>query len=260
MLQNKKQQQQKKRVLLIFIRKNSQYIKVVVTHLFYGHYYFLFCIKMLILEILTIRECKRRVYIYIMKSLLNVDLRNEIGTNGCNRLRDNGLIPGVLYGYDIKTFCIEVDRKQLNNLIKEHGSNALINVGMNGETMNAIIKEVQRDPLTNDIVHVDLQTVSYDKPVYASVPIVLVDREKVENNNATIQHQLRNLDIECLPQNMPESIEISVKDLALGKPLRIADVAFSSEISVLNNVEEVIASLAHVEKTTDKEEESDDES
>jgi len=183
----------------------------------------------------------------MLKSSVKAEIRNDVGSNASNRIRNQGHVPGVLYGQDLEPKTIEVNKKEISNILRNHGTSVLLDVEINNQKMISMIKEIQRDPVNNEIIHIDFQKVSFDKPISATVPIVLVDREKVESKEATLQNQMRELHIECLPQNIPESIEISVKDIAFGHPLKIGDVEFSDDISVLHDSEEVIASLTHID-------------
>jgi len=195
----------------------------------------------------------------MLKSTVKASFRSDVGSNESNRLRRDGFIPGVLYGSDKEPKCIEVDKKELESIIREHGTNVILNVSIddNQGSELAIIKEIQRHPVNKDIIHVDFQRVSYDKPVVATVPIVLVDRDSVENKDVTIQNQMRELKVECLPQHMPEVIEVSVKDLVFGQALKVANIEFSKEITILNDPNEVIATLTKASKVLNEEGETE---
>lgn len=189
----------------------------------------------------------------MVKSSINSEIRNSIGSNASNRARNMGHIPGIVYGHNIEPKTIEIDRKELNTILRRYGTNVLVDLEVDGETITSVIKELQRDPIYREIIHIDFQSVSFDKPIQATVPISLVDKQSVENIYATIQHGLREVQIECLPQNLPESIEVSVKDLAFGNPVKIQDIEFAKEITVLNESNEIIASLAKAGKLDDEE-------
>lgn len=189
----------------------------------------------------------------MLKSSLNSQTRNDVGSNASNRIRNNGHIPGVVYGYDIEPRTIELDQREVNNILRNHGANVLLDLEIDGKKITSVIKELQRDPIHKQIIHIDFQSISFDKPIQATVPIALSGKQLVEDSYSTIQHQLREVQIECLPQNIPESIEVSVKDLAFGQPIKIADIEFAEEITVLNEGKEVIASLTKVGKLDDEE-------
>jgi len=189
----------------------------------------------------------------MLKSSINAEVRSNIGSGSSNRIRNSGHIPGVVYGHNTTPQNIEVDRKDFNNILRNYGTSVLVDLKVGNRTIISMIKEIQRDPVKNNILHIDFQAVSYNKPIHTTVPVTLVGRERVENNQATTQYQLRELNVECLPQNIPENIQINVKDLAFGHPLKIGDVEFSEEVIVLHDPEEIVASLTHAQQVADRE-------
>ncbi|MBB6218812.1 large subunit ribosomal protein L25 [Anaerosolibacter carboniphilus] len=187
----------------------------------------------------------------MFKSSMHADLRSEVGSNACHRVRNTGHIPGVVYGHHIATRLIEIDRKEIDTILREHGTNVFLSLDMDGRDSTVLIKEIQRHPVSHDIIHMDFQEISNDKKIHTTVPIILRGREKVETKNSVVQHQLRELHIECLPQHVPNSIELDITMLSPNHPLRIADMEFGMELTVLNEANEVIASLARAEKVID---------
>ncbi|RKD26939.1 large subunit ribosomal protein L25 [Caminicella sporogenes DSM 14501] len=191
----------------------------------------------------------------MLKAVVNADIRSNVGSNESNRMRNSGYIPAVLYGYNVESRNIKIDKKEFNNILRSYGTNTLLNLKIDGEVIISMIKEIQKDSIDNNILHVDFQAVSNDKPIHVTVPLKLVDKEFIRSNHTAIQQQLRELNIECLPKNIPQSIEISVKDLVLGHPITIGDLEFSEEITVLHESSQVVASLTHGERVIDDERE-----
>lgn len=189
----------------------------------------------------------------------NIALRSEVGSGPCNRLRNEGMVPGIIYGYNVDNQSIALEKKLIDSFIKQHGENALIGLNIEGSGIQTLIKEIQRDPLTNQIMHIDFQSINLNEPIQATIPVVLKNRGLVENSDAVVQQLLREVTIECLPHDIPESIPVSVKDLAMGNALMISDIEFSNEISVLNDPAEVIASLVRANSKEDEEIEEDSE-
>ncbi|WP_427337681.1 50S ribosomal protein L25 [Caloranaerobacter sp. DY30410] len=189
---------------------------------------------------------------------INCNIRNETGKNACHRIRNNGQIPGIIYGRNFSNYSVQFDANELNKIIKEYGENALINVEVEGNTFPAMIKEIQRDPIKGDIIHIDLQKVYETERIHATVPIVLKGKEYVKNIGV-IQQQLKNIEIECLPTQVPKNITIDISNLLTGHSLRVSDVEFGEEISVLNDKNEIIVSLASMKNEDDEEVENEDE-
>lgn len=174
---------------------------------------------------------------------LNISVRSDLGSRPSSRLRNAGLIPGIIYGFNVENQSVQLEKKQIEGLIKEHGENVLVGLNVDTQNIQTLIKEVQRDPLTNQIIHIDFQSINLDKPVQATIPVILRNRGAVEDSNSVVQQLMREVTVECLPENIPENVALSVKDLAMGSALTVSDIEISSEISILNNPTDVIASL-----------------
>lgn len=194
----------------------------------------------------------------MFKSEINVDLRNEIGTNACHRIRSNGYIPGVVYGQQTTSKTLEVDKRELDNIIRSNGTNIMLNLNLEGEEKTVMLKDVQRDPVTREIIHVDFQEVANNKVVSTMVPIKLIGKGKVESSQGVVQQQLREIYIECLPDSIPSNIEVDVSSISPGHPLRVGDVEFGGELSILNDSKEIIAALAKAERALDSNEDNED--
>ena len=187
---------------------------------------------------------------------LNISFRNDLGSGASNRLRNAGMVPGIIYGYNVDNQSIQLEKRLIEGLIKEHGENALIGLNLDNARVQTLIKEVQRDPLTNQILHIDFQSINLNKPVQATIPVILKNRGAVENSDAVVQQLMREVTVECLPQDIPENVTISVKDLAMGSALVVSDIEVSSEISIMNSPTEVIASLIRANSKEEVVEES----
>ncbi len=194
----------------------------------------------------------------MFKSEMNAGLRNEIGSNACDRIRNNGYIPGVVYGQHTTSKTLEIDRSQLDNIIRNHGLNVMVDLHLNEEQATVMLKDIQRNPITNEIIHVDFQEIAQNEMVNTMVPITLIGKSKVESKEGIVQQQLREIYIGCLPDNIPSSIQVDVSKLSPGYPLRVADVEFGQELSILNDSNEIIAALTKAERVAEKNEEETD--
>ncbi len=174
---------------------------------------------------------------------LKVDLREKTGTKNSNKLRKEGLVPGVLYGHNKNTKEIQVKEIDLDKIISRYGSGTMVNADLNGEVVPALIKDVQKSIIKNGILHVDLQQLSENETVKLSVPIILENKESVESSTAIVQQQLMEVDIQCLPKHIPNSINVDAKRIEEGKPLTVADLKFMKDenIEVLSDEGEIIA-------------------
>lgn len=192
-----------------------------------------------------------------MYTNIDCNLRNEFGSNACNRIRNTGHVPGVIYGHNFENYSIEFDNSELMKIIREHGESAIVNVNIDSMNYPAMIKEVQRDPLTGNIMHVDLQQLILTEKIHAAIPILITGKRNLDND-AILQQQLQKVEIECLPNNVPKNITVDVSDLSIGDIVRVSDVEFGEDFSVINDTSEIIASLTYAKQVV-TEEENDEE-
>ncbi|WP_129595934.1 50S ribosomal protein L25 [Anaerophilus nitritogenes] len=192
----------------------------------------------------------------MLKTSIQADLRSETGKGPSHRTREAGYIPAVVYGANRVTRSIEVGKMEIDQIVRTYGMNVFLDLNMDTDHAVVMMKEVQRNPITNQIQHIDFQEISKNQPIQTIVPIRLIGRERAQENRGVVQQQLREVHIECLPTNIPESIEIDISSLAPGKPLKVEDMEFSQEISILNQPQEIIASLAKAEKIEEESSES----
>jgi len=185
-------------------------------------------------------------------------LRNEVGSNACHRVRSKGHIPAVIYGHHFSNYSIELDNKELNKVIREHGENALVNVMIEGITYPAMMKEIQRDPVTSEIIHMDLQQVYATEKIHATVPILLSGKEAI-GRVGILQQQLKKVEVECFPGNVPKFFSVDVSSMGMGGAIKVADVEFGEEIAILSDMNEIIVSLSTIKEETLDEEEAPEE-
>ena len=162
-----------------------------------------------------------------MKSLkLNVRNRKRSGRNHANRLRKAGEIPAVIYGKSgSHTFATsQIDFKTVYK--EAAGSAALIEINDDENNSHlALLKEVQRDALSGEMIHIDFQEVSRDQEFSASIPVHVVGESYgVKNESGVLDIQSHELGVSCLAQNLPEFIEVDVTELKLGESIHVRDL------------------------------------
>ncbi|KGG80931.1 50S ribosomal protein L25 [Caloranaerobacter azorensis] len=188
---------------------------------------------------------------------LNVELRDGGGRRYSIKLRKNGFIPGVIYGHNKQTKSIKLKEIELSKVLNKFGSGSTINLNLNGEVIPAIIKEVQKDIIKDNLLHIDFQQLSEDEEIKVFVPVVLVGKGKVENSTTIIQQQIMELEIRCLPKYIPSSIEVDVSNLKFGDSITVGDLNLGENIEILHDEDEVIASLTANSKYEELEEDKD---
>jgi large subunit ribosomal protein L25 len=185
-----------------------------------------------------------------MKTIeLNVEKRSTIGKNEARRDRAAGRIPAVVYGAGKPNVAISVDRKALSDVFREGaGENAifLLKLGGSDQSRHAMIKEMQRDPVSRKPLHIDFVRVLMDVKITVKVPIEVAGIAKgVKTEGGILDIVTREVEIECLPTNIPAHLTVDVTELAIGDAIRIAQIPPVEGVRIVDNPEKVVAHVAH---------------
>jgi large subunit ribosomal protein L25 len=180
---------------------------------------------------------------------IDVQKRTQTGTNANRRLRQSGKIPAVVYGGGKDTVPIELTRKTLIDLLKSgETENAifLLKLGDSGEERHAMIHEMQIDPLTRQIVHIDFQRIVMTEKVKVQVPIELVGTAYgVKTEGGMIDFVHREVMVESLPGDIPKHIDVDVTELHIGHHVEAKDLKLPEGVTLAEEPDRVILSLGH---------------
>jgi len=152
--------------------------------------------------------------------------RATFGKGPARRGRRGGNIPGVVYGPEVKPMAIELTERAFRAAIKEAaGTSAIFNLDVDGTVNKVVIRDIQRDPLTSHVLHVDFHAISMNKPLHLSVPIRLTGTARgVKTDGGILQTTMRELEISCLPADIPEHVDVDVTDLGIGDSIHVKDL------------------------------------
>jgi large subunit ribosomal protein L25 len=169
--------------------------------------------------------------------------RNETGKNANRRLRERGLIPGTLYGAKKETISVSVSPREIGSILKSAaGANTLFDLDLGGEKRKVILKEYQREPLKGRILHADFYEVALDKKLEVKVHLELTGVPVgVKTQGGILDFVTRELEVECLPADIPEKITIDVSHLELNKHFRVSELKLSDKVTILTGADVVIA-------------------
>ncbi len=174
---------------------------------------------------------------------LQVKERERRGSRDARRLRREGLIPGVLYGNGKESFAIYVPERELRRVLTGAGGlHAILDVVLEGQktTHASILKDYQQDPIRGHISHVDLHEVRLDQPIQASVTVQLIGEPAGAKEGGVLSQVQREINVEALPMEIPEHIDLDVSGMAIGDTLRLADLAPMEGVTYLDNAEETV--------------------
>lgn len=175
------------------------------------------------------------------QSNLKVRKREKIGKSGAKELRRQGLIPGIVYGKDDEPIPLVIDPNALKEAISgQAGRNTLLNLEIddNGETITklSILSDIQIDRLTRHPIHIDLHTISADSVIHVGIPVHFNGLPVgVKEEGGILEELIRELEVECLPSNIPNSIEVDVSWMSMGDAIHISDLDLPEDVIPLDD-------------------------
>lgn len=169
-------------------------------------------------------------------------MREETGSRRSRRLRRSGLIPSILYGGKEGTIALTLDREYLEKKAGFLHENQILQLRLEGkkkrESRPVIVKEIQKNQLTGAILHIDFQGIALDEKLTATVPLTAVGEPTgVIRDGGILEQTLREIEIRCLPTQIPESIEVDVSSLEIGDSIRVGEIKLEEGIEVLTDTE-----------------------
>ena len=178
---------------------------------------------------------------------LTIQKREGVGKGDAKRLRRAGQVPAILYG-GTQPVNIAVAPRDIYRLVRGHeGSTQLLRVAFadSGESRMAIIRDIQYDPVSEDLVHVDLQEVAMDRPIQVSVAVHHVgEAVGVKDTLGILEMILREVQVSCLPGNIPQVLEADVTGLQIGDVLTVKDLKVAEGVRILNDPNQAVATVA----------------
>jgi large subunit ribosomal protein L25 len=166
--------------------------------------------------------------------------RNQQGTGASRRLRNSGKTPGIIYGAAAEPKLIELDHNALwHALKKEAFHSSILDIEVAGESQRVLLRDVQYHPFRQIVLHVDFQRVDPNKKLHTKVPVHFMNQETnpaVKLGGAVISHVVTELEIECLPGDLPEFVEIDLAKIEAGHSLHASDIALPKGVSLVAHI------------------------
>ena len=183
--------------------------------------------------------------------LVTAQNRSERGKNAVRRIRRQGMVPAVIYGGNDDNLTVAVDPKSLQKVLRsEAGRNTILKLDIAEKgTTNAILKSWQVDPVSEKFLHADFYRIAMDVAIRVTVPVAVKGEARgVKVDGGILELVLREIEVECLPGDIPERIEVEVTDLGINDALRISDLPITAKVKVLEAQEQVVLHVVSVKE------------
>jgi large subunit ribosomal protein L25 len=177
--------------------------------------------------------------------------RDSRGKNEARRLRKSGSIPAIVYGASKAPAAVAVDPKQIFRILKsDSGHNTIFDLELDGEKTKAMIVDWQTEPIKGALLHIDLKRIAMDKKLVVTVPVVLKgEAVGVKTQGGIMEQVLREVEIECLPADIPAHIDVDVTHLEFGQVMRVSDLPHGEgKLKFLTNEDQPVAHVVSVKE------------
>ena len=177
--------------------------------------------------------------------ILETEIREEAGKGPARRLRREGCIPAVLYGLKQETVSLKVKEKDFEFILRSGGENAVIDLKGtgSGDSTSVVIKDRQFDHVWGKLRHIDFYRVSLTEKLSAEVPVVTIGESAGEKEGGTLEHILREVTVECLPDRIPENIEVDVTALEIGHSIHARELSAPEDVEIITEPDRVVISV-----------------
>ncbi len=184
-----------------------------------------------------------------MKLLAQVKSQTGKGMN--RRLRKVGQVPAILYGKHQHPIPLALNQLETEKVLNAGGARKIVELQVEGladKTSEAMVmfKDIQRNAMTGKLIHIDLYSVRQDEEITMAIPIVFAGDAKNLDKDGTLQFITREINIQCLPKNIPGVIEVDISGMQMGHSLTIADIALPEKVKLLDDPGKVVASIVSI--------------
>jgi large subunit ribosomal protein L25 len=173
---------------------------------------------------------------------LSLETRKITGKEFAKKLRKDGKIPGIYYHHGEEPILFSVERKAVQTLLGQESS--LLDIAFDKkDSKKSVIREIQFDPITNQPIHIDLMGIKMTEKLSVTVPVHLLGiAAGVKNEGGILQHLIRDIEIECLPSDIPDNIEIDISELNIGQGVQVSNIEIE-RVKILEDADKVVANV-----------------
>ena len=181
--------------------------------------------------------------------MADIDLKSEkreaVGKNKVNKLRQQAIVPGVVYGKDKENINVQFTSRDFEKVLSQAGTSTIIDLDINGEKIPVLIKDYQMHPFKSQFFHVDFQAINAKEAIRVTVPVYLNGRDDIRVEPSVLVQNIDTVEVECLPMYIPQYAELEVTEMQIGDAFTVADldIAKNENINILLEADEVVCSL-----------------
>ena len=188
--------------------------------------------------------------------ILKLQKRDQHGKNKVDKLRQEGLVPGVVYSKGEEAVSVTVVEKDLVKAYEVNGLSNIFKAELDGAQKDLLIKEIQKHPFKNQILHFDAYLIDMNQKIRVTIPVVLEGRDNIKAQPSVIMQIIDSIEIECLPGDLPSEAVVNVVDMQIGDNMTVADldIASNDKIHIHEDLEEVVAVLSEPQEENLEEE------
>jgi len=176
------------------------------------------------------------------EATLHVKPREETGKQAAKRMRNSGMVPGVVYGLGEKSATLTMNSRELLDMLHKYGRNVVVNlaIGKKKDKVKTFIYDIQHDPISGIINHVDFKRISLKEKIHVTVPVHLEGiAEGVKNEGGIVEHIMHTVEVVCLPSSIPENILIDISELHIHDSIHISDIE-AEDFEILSEPERTV--------------------
>jgi len=184
------------------------------------------------------------------QNILEAQPRTPGTKNDARRVRRQGKVPAVVYGAGKQALPVSVDPRQVSRILhSETGHNTVFDLAVDGERTKAMIVDWQYEPIKGGLLHIDLKRIAMDQKLKVNVPIELVGEPAgVKQQGGILEQIFREVEVECLPGDIPNSVELDVSELVFGMVLRVADLPKNDKVKFLTDPDQPVAHIISIKE------------
>ncbi|KOR26070.1 50S ribosomal protein L25/general stress protein Ctc [Clostridium sp. L74] len=161
-----------------------------------------------------------------------------------NKIRKEGKVPGIIYGNNLNNLMFEVGEIELNSIISQIGEHGVADVNYEEKDYKVLIKEVQKDPVKKNVIHIDLENVTNSSNlINAEIPILFLGDELIIKKGGVVQKEKSSIKVRCPEEKLPNNVMIDLSKYDIGKTFRISDLELGEDITFMENLDSTIASI-----------------